>query len=416
MASAIERANILAFQAEAANAAKSAFLARMSHEIRTPLHAVIGYTEMLLESPLDQQQREYAEIIQRSGQTLLALIEDVLDFSKIEAGEMRLEKAPFRLGGLVEETCEIIRPRLRDKPVQLLYKISPDVPKIVLGDPFRTRQVLLNLLGNAAKFTDQGKIVLGVRLAEKGDEKFQLLFTVTDTGIGIPKHELSAIFQPFRQADDSISRRHGGTGLGLTICKQLAKLMEGDVWAQSEPGKGSTFFFSARFQRACGQQESSPCAEAQDTESPSVICYGSHRVPGQEDAGRFARILLVEDNEVNAKLARLMLMRAGHTVELASNGWEALKKFTAKSRELDLILMDVEMPGMDGLEATRRIRALGHTEIPILAMTAHAMKEDRERCLASGMNDYLSKPIRKEALLKAIEKWTTGREAEHGNP
>jgi signal transduction histidine kinase/CheY-like chemotaxis protein len=395
LTTAIERANVLAFQAERASIAKSAFLARMSHEIRTPLNAVIGYTEMLLEGDLQEEHRGNLSIVHRSGHALLALIEDILDFSKIEAGEMRLESVDFPLTELVREACEIVRPRIQGRPVELWCRVNP----------VRTRQVILNLLSNAAKFTNKGEISVTVALLRKDEARIQLLFSVKDTGIGIPSNKLSIIFEPFRQAEDSTSRLHGGTGLGLTICKQLARLMEGEVWAESQEGVGSTFFFKAWFGRAAPQDLQGRVATAAQAEV--VITPTAESAPRQEDGTPYpARILLVEDNAVNANLAKLMLTKAGHIVETAANGWEALKLFTASSKEYDMIFMDVEMPGMDGLQATRRIRSLGHLEVPIVAMTAHAMKEDMERCLACGMDDYLSKPIRKDLLLATVAKWT----------
>lgn len=414
LASAIEKANELAFKAELANVAKSAFLARMSHEIRTPLNAILGYTELLMEDIRDENHLEQVRIIRRSGEALLALIEDILDFSKIEAGEMKLDKAPFRLEELIRDSCEILRPRLQRKNVLLSHEIAQGVPEVLIGDSHRTRQVLLNLLGNAVKFTDQGRISLSVKVGAQNENALELIFAVRDTGIGIPQHKLEAIFRPFQQADESISRRHGGTGLGLTICKQLSKLMGGDVWAHSQVSRGSTFFFSAWFDK--DQGEKSPAPSEDTSQTPGGICssLGSGCLFSSAADSRSGRILLVEDNELNARLSTLILTRAGYTVERVSNGWEALRIFTADSRGFDLILMDVEMPGMDGLEATRRLRSLGHKAVPILAMTAHAMKEDMQRCLTAGMDDYLSKPIRKETLLKAVDKWLTRRKLGNG--
>lgn len=404
LTAAIEKANVLAFQAEAANIAKSAFLARMSHEIRTPLNSVLGYTEILLEEDLKEEQKTYVRLVHRSGQALLALIEDILDFSKIEAGEMRLESVSFPIRELLLEACEIVRPRLQGKQVELSCLVAPDVPELLFGDPVRTRQVVLNLLSNAAKFTNKGEISLQVELSGKQGPALQLLFSVKDTGIGIPPHKLRIIFEPFRQAEDSTSRLHGGTGLGLTICKQLARLMGGDVWVASKEGTGSTFFFKAWFQQAPQpaleekHQGDAPTSTGTQMTQPEVA-------PLSCENPRPARILLVEDNPVNANLAKLMLTRAGHSVQTARDGWEALKLFTARSKEFDMIFMDVEMPGMDGLRTTRRIRSLGHGDVPIVAMTAHALKEDMQKCLDSGMNDYLSKPIRKDLLLQMVSKW-----------
>jgi two-component system sensor histidine kinase/response regulator len=401
LASALEKANLLAFQAQAANIAKSAFLARMSHEIRTPLNAVIGYCELLMEGKVGEEERTHLKAIYTSAQALLSLIDDILDFSRIEAGEMRLDSVPFDPRALVKETCEMVRPRIHDKPIRLSFKVDHKVPKILVGDPGRTRQVLLNLLSNACKFTNQGHIKLRVMLKSAEEERARVIFRVSDSGIGIPPKRLEEIFEPFRQLDDTLRRAHGGTGLGLAICRQLAHLMDGKVWAKSKVGKGSTFFFEARYGIRSGEPEA--FHDASHAHSPSRATADG--VPSK-DVERGLEILLVEDNHLNGRLASLMLERAGHRVIWAQDGWQALRVATDRREQLDLILMDVEMPGMDGLEVTRRIRALGLNGIPIVAMTAHAMKEDRERCLSAGMNDYLSKPIRKDLLLEKVDRWS----------
>lgn len=411
LASALEKANLLAFQAEAANIAKSVFLARMSHEIRTPLNAVIGYCELLMEGKVDEEDRTHLKAIYTSAQALLSLIEDILDFSRIEAGEMRLDSVPFDPRALVKETCEMVRPRIHDKPIRLSYKVDHTVPKMLVGDPGRTRQVLLNLLGNACKFTDQGYIELRVSLKSQEDETARIIFRVRDSGIGIPSKRLSEIFEPFRQLDDSFKRAHGGTGLGLAICRQLAHLMDGKVWAKSKVGKGSTFFFEARYGLYSREREATRDSGQGDGSSGPT----AEGVPSQ-NVERGLEILLVEDNHLNGRLASLMLERGGHRVIWVQDGWQALKVVTDRREQLDLILMDVEMPGMDGLEVTRRIRAMGLNGIPIIAMTAHAMKEDRERCLSAGMNDYLSKPIRKDLLLEKVHRWSRrGGDVRYGN-
>lgn len=406
LASALEKANLLAFQAEAANIAKSAFLARMSHEIRTPLNAVIGYCELLMEGKLGGEEREHASAIYTSAQALLSLINDILDFSKIEAGEINLDSMPFDLRDVVEEACEIVEPKLQGKPVKLSYRLDPSLPKKLVGDPGRTRQVIVNLLDNACKFTKEGSIDLRVTLGSLEGDKAHVIFGVKDTGIGIPSHKLEEIFEPFRQLDDSKRRAHGGTGLGLAICRQIARLMEGKVWAKSKVGEGSSFFFEAMY-AICGEESGAPSEKSRESHSEKKASRqdSSSR---SEKSGKL-EILLVEDNQLNGRLATLMLERAGYKVVWVQDGWQALKIVGERRKHLGLIFTDVEMPGIDGLEVTRRIRSLGLQEVPIVAMTAHATKEDRERCLCAGMNDYLSKPIRKDLLIRTVERWLKER-------
>jgi two-component system, sensor histidine kinase and response regulator len=523
--------------AAAANQAKSEFLACMSHEIRTPMNSIIGFSEMLGDHSLTDEQREFVRTISRSGEALLAIINDILDLSKIEAGELSFDPVDFDPELLAFEVCELLGPRIGAKPIELLCRIGDSVPAFVHSDSTRLRQVLVNLLGNAIKFTEEGEIELAMTVESEDESRVMLHVAVRDTGIGLPAEKQELIFLPFRQADGSTTRRYGGTGLGLAICRQIAGKMNGRTWVESREGQGSTFHFlasvgksnkQAHRERSRGTLEGRRVLFVDDNDQsreilahvlrregvdiatlsrsteaiaelqraaahgrPFELCILDlhmpelggdrlaqairqlpaplgripllalssatvrrselHNVSGfdahlikpasrgrllqvierlfsssglnetadlitpqsiLEEAKHSVRILLVEDNPVNQKLATFMLGKAGYQVTVAGNGAEAVRVFSGAPDGFDLIFMDVQMPVMDGLEATATIRGLGFREIPIIAMTAETMQGDRERCLAAGMDDYVSKPIKRELVFRMVKKYALQEQTE----
>ena len=387
-------------KAEAANQSKGEFLANVSHEIRTPMNAILGMTELALTSEATAEQKRYFTTVKSSADALLQIIDDILDFSKIEAGKLDLHLISFKLRDTLNDTLEVLAARAAEKDIELACQVSNRVPDLLIGDGNRLRQVLMNLVGNAIKFTDKGEVFITVEEvvdtnpqpspSAPSDGALDVHFVVTDTGIGIPKEKQEVIFESFVQADGSMTRRYGGTGLGLAICSRLVNLMGGRIWVESQVGHGSSFHFIVKLR---------PDLQSDGAQKPAEEIF--------KKSSRSVRVLLAEDNEINQKVALEFLKMRGHQVRIVNNGKEALEALGVETFEI--ILMDVQMPVMDGFQATATIREQERStgrHIPIIAMTGYAMKGDRQRCLDAGMDAYISKPIRSQELFEIVESFT----------
>lgn len=399
---AIQKAHDMAVEA---SVAKSEFLSNMSHEIRTPMNTIIGISDLLSETPLNDDQKKYVQIFKESGEHLLSLINDILDISKIEAGHAELEHADFNLQQLMDKIKEMMLIKIEPQKLNLVFDTEPDIPRNLIGDAGRLKQVLLNLIGNAIKFTEKGEVLVKTKLKSLNMTKkeVELLFEIHDTGIGISAEKVGLLFHDFTQGDLSFTRKYGGSGLGLAISKKLIELMNGNIWVESEVGKGSTFYFTAKFLTAAPKQiEKRPSDEKNATIPASKALKENSTQEGQAK-----RILLVDDSDDNRQLIELYLKKLPYTIDIAQNGEVAVDKF--KTNKYDIVLMDIQMPVMDGYMATKIIRKWESDKqlipTPIIALTAHAFKEDEQKSLDAGCTGHLSKPIHKTTLIEALDKY-----------
>ena len=376
-------------EAEGANRAKSEFVATISHEIRTPINGILGMIGLLLDSELTREQRDFAVTVQESGQALLEIVTDILDFSKIEAGRLELEQIAFSVDDVARSAVRLLEPRARAKRLQLIYHTTPDLPAALSGDPGRLRQLFLNLINNAVKFTERGHVVVRAKVLGRTEGIARLRFEVQDTGIGIPEAAMAKLFRKFSQVDSSIARRYGGTGLGLAVCKNIVDMMGGDIGVASEPGKGSTFWFEVVL--------------------PETTATLNAAKPAAGPKRRGAPVLVVDDNVVNARLLAALLAKLGYRCDVVESGPEAVQ--AARAGGYGMVLMDLQMPGMDGRVAADAIRALpGHAgEVPVIAVTGDASVADRERYRDSAINDYLTKPVDRDHLATIVQRWAGAR-------